>query len=41
MLELDPEASCDPDEPGLQPLAAISEFKAMKEKMKRGERAHR
>ena len=34
MLEIDPEAAFDPDEPDLQPLAAMPEFKAMKEKMK-------
>ncbi|MGH9768664.1 MAG: transglutaminase domain-containing protein [Blastocatellia bacterium] len=34
MLELDPETVFDPDEPDLQPLAAMPEFKAMKEKMK-------
>ncbi|HKQ74285.1 MAG TPA: transglutaminase domain-containing protein [Blastocatellia bacterium] len=34
MLELDPEAVFDPDETDLQPLAAMPEFKAMKEKMK-------
>ena len=34
MLEIDPEAVFDPDEPDLQPLAATLEFKAMKEKMK-------
>ncbi|HEV2666655.1 MAG TPA: transglutaminase domain-containing protein, partial [Blastocatellia bacterium] len=34
MLEIDPEAVFDPDEPDLQPLAAMPEFKAMKEKMK-------
>ncbi|HEU0178081.1 MAG TPA: tetratricopeptide repeat protein, partial [Blastocatellia bacterium] len=34
MLEIDPEAVFDPDESDLQPLAAIPEFKAMKEKMK-------
>ncbi|MGH9755898.1 MAG: transglutaminase domain-containing protein, partial [Blastocatellia bacterium] len=34
MLEIDPEAAFDPDEPDLQPLATMPEFKAMKEKMK-------
>jgi transglutaminase-like putative cysteine protease/tetratricopeptide (TPR) repeat protein len=34
MLEIDPEAVFDPDEPDLQTLAAMPEFKAMKEKMK-------
>src|SRR5262249_56378184 len=34
MLEIDPEAVFDPDEPDLRPLAAMPEFKAMKEKMK-------
>ncbi len=34
MLEIAPEAVFDPDEPDLQPLAAMPEFKAMKEKMK-------
>jgi len=34
MLELDPETVFDPDEPDLQPLAAMPEFKAMKEKVK-------
>ncbi len=34
MLEIDPEAIFDPDEPDLQPLAAMPEFKAMKEKLK-------
>jgi tetratricopeptide (TPR) repeat protein len=34
MLEIDPETVFDPDEPDLQPLAAMLEFKAMKEKMK-------
>jgi tetratricopeptide (TPR) repeat protein len=34
MLEIDPNATFDPDEPDLQPLAAMPEFKAMKEKMK-------
>jgi transglutaminase-like putative cysteine protease/tetratricopeptide (TPR) repeat protein len=34
MLEIDPDAVFDPDEPDLQPLAAMPEFKAMKEKMK-------
>ena len=34
MLELDSEAAFDPDEPDLQPLAAMPEFKAMKEKVK-------
>jgi hypothetical protein len=34
MLEIDPEAAFDPDEPDLQPLATMLEFKAMKEKMK-------
>jgi tetratricopeptide (TPR) repeat protein len=34
MLEIDPEAVFDPDEPDLQPLAATPEFKAMKEKLK-------
>jgi hypothetical protein len=29
MLEIDPEAAFDPDEPDLQPLAAMPEFKAM------------
>jgi tetratricopeptide (TPR) repeat protein len=34
MLEIDSEAVFDPDESDLQPLAAMPEFKAMKEKMK-------
>jgi tetratricopeptide (TPR) repeat protein len=34
MLEIDPETVFDPDEPDLQPLAAMPEFKALKEKMK-------
>ncbi|MGE0130138.1 MAG: transglutaminase domain-containing protein [Blastocatellales bacterium] len=34
MLELDPEVVFDPEEPDLQPLATMPEFKAMKEKMK-------
>jgi transglutaminase-like putative cysteine protease/Flp pilus assembly protein TadD len=34
MLELDPETVFDADEPDLQTLAAMPEFKAMKEKMK-------
>jgi hypothetical protein len=34
MLEIDPETVFDPDEPDLQPLAALPEFKALKEKMK-------
>jgi len=34
MLEIDPEAVFDPDEPDLQPLAAMPEFKAMRQKMK-------
>ena len=34
MLEIDPETVFDPDESDLQPLAAMPEFKAMREKMK-------
>ena len=34
MLESAPEAVFDPHESDLQPLAAMPEFKAMKEKMK-------
>jgi transglutaminase-like putative cysteine protease/tetratricopeptide (TPR) repeat protein len=34
MLEIDPEAVFDPDETDLQPLAAMPEFKAMRQKMK-------
>jgi transglutaminase-like putative cysteine protease/Flp pilus assembly protein TadD len=34
MLEIDPEAVFDPEEPDLQPLATMPEFKAMREKMK-------
>jgi tetratricopeptide (TPR) repeat protein len=34
MLEIDPETVFDPGEPDLQPLAAMPEFKALKEKMK-------
>lgn len=34
MLEIDPETVFDPEEPDLQPLATMPEFKAMKEKMK-------
>jgi len=34
MLELDPKAVFDPDESDLQPLVAMPEFKALKEKMK-------
>ncbi len=34
MMETDPEWLFDPDEPDLQPLAALPEFKALKEKMK-------
>jgi hypothetical protein len=34
MLEIDPEAVFDPDEPDLQPLSAMPEFKTMREKMK-------
>src|SRR5262245_48148126 len=34
MLEIDPEAVFDPEERDLQPLAAMPEFKAMREKMK-------
>ncbi|HEY7181478.1 MAG TPA: transglutaminase domain-containing protein, partial [Blastocatellia bacterium] len=34
MLEIDPEAVFDPDEPDLQPLATMPEFKALKGKMK-------
>jgi hypothetical protein len=34
MPEVDPEAVLVPDEPDLQPFAAMPEFKAMKEKMK-------
>jgi tetratricopeptide (TPR) repeat protein len=33
-LELDPESVFDPDEPDLQPLATMPEFKAMKAKIK-------
>jgi transglutaminase-like putative cysteine protease/Flp pilus assembly protein TadD len=34
MMEIDPETVFDPEEPDLQPLTALPEFKAMKEKMK-------
>jgi hypothetical protein len=34
MLENAPEAVFDPDDPDLQPLAAMPEFKTMKEKMR-------
>src|SRR5262249_14178195 len=34
MMGIDPETVFDPDEPDLQPLATMPEFKAMKEKMK-------
>jgi transglutaminase-like putative cysteine protease/tetratricopeptide (TPR) repeat protein len=34
MLEIDPDTVFDPEEPDLQPLATMPEFKAMKEKMK-------
>ncbi|HEY8462080.1 MAG TPA: tetratricopeptide repeat protein, partial [Blastocatellia bacterium] len=33
MLQIDPETVFDPDEPDLQPLAAMPEFKALKGKM--------
>jgi transglutaminase-like putative cysteine protease/tetratricopeptide (TPR) repeat protein len=36
-MELDPENAFDPDEPDLQPLASMPEFKAMKAKIKEGE----
>jgi hypothetical protein len=34
MLALDPETLFDPDDPDLQPLANLPEFKALKEKLK-------
>ncbi len=34
MMEIDPETIFDPEEPDLQPLRTMPEFKAMKEKMK-------
>ncbi len=34
MMEIDPDAGFDPEEPDLQPLAALPEFKALKEKLK-------
>ncbi|MBO0724230.1 MAG: HEAT repeat domain-containing protein [Blastocatellia bacterium] len=34
MLEIDPEAVFDPNEPDLQPLVGLPEFKALKDKMK-------